>query len=457
MHKICQVHCRVIKSGFCLSPFVQTGLVNFYGKCEVIGCARKVFDEIPDRNLVAWSVMISGYSKVGMFGEALGLFREMQRAGVEPDEVTMVSVISACAAAGALDVGRWVHAYVDKKLIANDLELSTALVNMYARCGCIERAKEVFGAMPVKDTKAWSSMIVGLAIHGLAKEALDVFAKMEEAEVKPNHVTYIGVLSACAHGGLVSMGRKHWSTMIWHGVEPSMEHYGCMVDLFCRTNLIEEAHNFIKAMPISPNPVIWRTLLVGCKKNKILEKGQVAAYRLLELEPFNAENYILLSGLYASCSKWEEMSRTRREMKEIGIKAVPGCSSIEVNGLVHEFVMGDQAHPESKEIREVLRDIAKRVRGVGHEPEVLAVLHNVGDKDKESDLCEHSERLAIAFGMLKTRAPVVIRVVKNLRVCGDCHEVTKIVSRLYEREIVVRDRVRFHRFFNGACSCKDFW
>lgn len=173
----------MIKSGFCSSPFVQTGLVNFYGKCEVIGCARKVFDEIPERNLVAWSVMISGYSKVGMFGEALGLFREMQSAGVEPDEVTMVSVISACAAAGALDVGRWVHAYVDKKLIVNDLELSTALVNMYARCGCIERAKDVFGAMPVKDTKAWSSMIVGLAIHGLAEEALDVFAKMEEAKV----------------------------------------------------------------------------------------------------------------------------------------------------------------------------------------------------------------------------------------------------------------------------------
>lgn len=276
-------------------------------------------------------------------------------------------------------------------------------------------------------------------------------------QVKPNHVTYIGVLSACAHGGLVSMGQKHWSTMLWHGIEPSMEHYGCMVDLFCRTNLIEEAHNFIETMPISPNPVIWRTLLVGCKKNKILDKGQVAASHLLELEPFNAENYILLSGLYASCSKWEEMSRTRREMKEIGIKAVPGCSSIEINGLVHEFVMGDQAHPESKEIREVLRDIAKRVHGVGHKPGVSAVLHNVGDEDKKSDLCEHSERLAIAFGMLKTRAPVVIRVVKNLRVCQDCHEVTKIVSRLYEREIMVRDRVRFHRFVNGACSCKDFW
>lgn len=179
-----QVHANVLKSGFGSSPFVETALVNFYAKCEDIVLASKVFDEITDRNLVAWSTMISGYARIGLVNEALGLFRDMQKAGVVPDEVTMVSVISACAASGALDTGKWMHAYINKQLIETDLELSTALVNMYAKCGCIERAKEVFDAMPVKDTKAWSSMIVGLAINGLAEDALEEFFRMEEAKVK---------------------------------------------------------------------------------------------------------------------------------------------------------------------------------------------------------------------------------------------------------------------------------
>lgn len=178
-----QVHTRVLRSGFGSNPFVQTALVNFYAKCEQIGLAKMTFDEIPERNSVAWSTMISGYTKVGLFNEALGLFREMQKAGVEPDEVTLVSMISACAGAGALDIGRWFHAYMEKQMIDTDLELSTALVNMYARCGCIERAKEVFHEMPVKDTKVWSTMIVGLAVHGLSEDALEAFARMEEAKV----------------------------------------------------------------------------------------------------------------------------------------------------------------------------------------------------------------------------------------------------------------------------------
>lgn len=432
-------------------------MVNFYAKCEEIKFARNVFDEIPVRNVIAWSSMISGYSRVEMFNEALSLFREMQKAGVVPDEVTMVSVISACAASGALDVGRWVHSYIDKKLIKKDLELSTALINMYAKCGCVEKAKQVFDTMPVRDAKAWSSMIVGFAIHGHAKNALEAFSFMEEAKVQPNHVTFVGVLSACAHGGLVGDGRKYWSRMLESGVEPSMEHYGCMVDLLCRANLIEDAYAFVETMPINPNPVIWRTLLVGCKRNKILEKGEVVAERLLELEPLNAENYILLSSMYASCSQWMKMSLVRKQVKDKGIKAVPGCTSIEVDGIVHEFVRGDWSHPESKEIEEVLRDISERVRDSAHEPWISAVLHNVGNEEKENDLCEHSERLAIAYGLLKTKAPVVIRIVKNLRACGDCHEVTKIISKLYKREIIVRDRVRFHKFVNGSCSCGDFW
>ncbi|KAL8467512.1 hypothetical protein ACS0TY_030948 [Phlomoides rotata] len=432
-----QVHKHVIVSGLGENVFVKTSLLNFYAKCREVEMGRQVFDEMSERNVVAWSAMIGGYAKFGMVNEALEMFREMQRGGVEPDEVTMVSVISACAMTGALDLGKWLHTFIDKKGINKDLEVNTALVNMYAKCGCIEKAHEVFDAMPVKDAKAWSSMIVGFAIHGLAKDALDTFEKMGEAQVEPNLVTLIGVLSACAHGGLVSEGRKYWSSMIECGIEPSMEHYGCMVDLFCRTSRTEEAFLFVANMPLAPNPAIWRTLLISCKKNKMLERGEIVAEQLLQLEPLNAENYILLSSMYASASDWVKMSVVRRQMKERGIKAVPGCSSIEIDGQVHEFVMGRWSHPEAIGIREVIYEVSKRVQENGHEPWIVSVLQNVGDGEKQDALWEHSERLAIAYGLLKTKAPAVIKIVKNLRACIDCHEILSKLQNMFRRWISV--------------------
>ncbi|XVF56128.1 hypothetical protein PTKIN_Ptkin06aG0092100 [Pterospermum kingtungense] len=452
-----QVHARVVRSGFASNQFVQTGLLNFYAKCEDIGLAEKMFDEIPERNLIAWSTMISGYAMMGLVNDAFSAFQEMQIQGVVPDKVTMVSVISACAAAGALNIGMWIHVYIEKQAIEIDIMLSTALINMYAKCGYIEKAKEIFEKMPVKDQKAWSSMIVGYAINGLAEEALEAFSQMQESEVKPSHVTFLGVLAACSHSGLVSEGRKYWSSMIESGTEPSIEHYGCMVDLLCRACLVDEAYDFVQTMPFFPNPVIWRTLLIGCQKNKMLHKGEIAGEQLLALEPLNTENYILLSNFYASVSQWEKMSHVRKMMKEKGMKGVPGCTSIEIDGFVHEFVMGDWYHPEAKEIRQVLKDISERVTDSGHQPHISDVLHNVADEEKGTYLCEHSERLAIGYGLLKTKAPVPIRIVKNLRVCSDCHEVTKIISKIYGREIIVRDRIRFHKFVNGTCSCMDFW
>ncbi|GMH20149.1 hypothetical protein Nepgr_021990 [Nepenthes gracilis] len=455
-----QVHSHALISGLLFSsPFVQTALLNFYGKCGEIGFAQQVFNEMSERNLVSWSTMVSGYVRNGLVNEAFCLFGEMQKLDIVPDEVTMVSLVSACAMSGALDIGGWVHAYVSKLGIRADIELGTALVNMYAKCGSIEKAKEVFDAMPVKDTKAWSSMIVGLAIHGLAGEALKAFSKMQETKVRPNHVTFLGVLSACAHGGLVSEGQKHWSAMLECGIEPSMELYGCMVNLFCRANLIEEAHKFTENMPIIPNPIIWRTLLMGCKRSKtLMGKAETFVERLLELEPLNDGNYILVCNLYASQSRWEKVKEVRKKMKERNIDVImPGKSSIEIDGFVYEFVMGDWSHPEARAIREAVREMCEKVAAAGHKPDISSVLHDMVEEEKEKALLEHSERLAIALGLIKIKAPAVIRVVKNLRVCEDCHEVTKLVSRLYEREIIVRDRVRFHRFVNGACSCLDYW
>ncbi|KAJ9565388.1 hypothetical protein OSB04_001354 [Centaurea solstitialis] len=452
-----QVHSCVIRRGFSSNSHLQSSLVGFYTKCEEIVLARKVFDEMPERNTIAWSSMISGYAKLDMFSHALDSFVNMQKAGVGPDEVTMASVISACAGLGAPAVGQWAHAYVKKRRIVMDTKLSTALVNMYAKCGCIEKAKQVFDEMPSKDSRAWSSMIIGFAVHGHADDVFSLFAEMEESQVKPNEVAFLGVLLVCVHGQLVSEGRRTWASMLESGIEPSVEHYSCMVDLFCRANLFEEAYKFIGNMPIDPDPAIWRTFLVACKRTKDTVRGEVVGRQLLESEPTNPENYALISSFYAACSEWSKMGDVRKRMHDKGMKTVPGCSSIEVDGFVNEFVLGDWSHPELNGIREVLSDISRRVNSLGYRPDLSGILHNVEDEVKKEGLCEHSERLAIAYGMMKTKAPVVIRVVKNLRVCDDCHEVTKIISAIYEREIVVRDRVRFHRFVGGACSCNDIW
>ncbi|TVU36586.1 hypothetical protein EJB05_18524, partial [Eragrostis curvula] len=398
-----QLHAQAFHHGLEPSPYVQTGLLNLYAKCEEVALARTVFDGMAgDRNLVAWSAMIGGYSRVGMVNEALGLFREMQAAGVEPDEVTMVSVISACAKAGALDLGRWVHAYIDRKGITVDLELSTALIDMYAKCGLIGRAREVFDAMVERDTKAWSAMIVGLAIHGLVEDALELFSRMLALKVKPNNVTFIGVLSACAHSGLVDDGRRYWSTMQDLGIKPLMENYGCMVDLLCRSGLLDDAYSFVTGMPIAPNSIIWRTLLVASKSSNRTEIVESASKKLLELEPLNPENYVLLSNLYASSSQWERVSYMRKKMRDNNVTVVAGCSSIEINGYLHKFVVSDDSHPEIKEIRLVLREIADRVRRAGHKPWTAAVLHDVGEEEKEVALCEHSERDLVRPVTLKT-------------------------------------------------------
>ncbi|RWW19590.1 hypothetical protein GW17_00016331 [Ensete ventricosum] len=465
MRTLRQIHAHFLKSPLGSSSYALSKILAFSALSASgdIAYARRLFAQFPNPNVFSWNSMIRGCSLVPeQSKEPISLYKRMLRSGfAHPNSFTVAfvlkAVISACAKAGALDLGRWVHAFIDRKGIELDLELSTALIDMYAKCGAIEKAREVFDGMDVRDPMAWSSMIVGLAIHGHVKDALELFTAMLDSQVKPNHVTFIGVLSACAHSGLVSDGRRYWSTMQELGVAPLMEHYGCMVDLLCRAGRLEEAYTFVNDMPIVPNSVIWRTLLVGCKNSRTFDEAETAAEQLLQLEPLNAENYVLLSNLYASRCQWDKVRQMRKKMKDHGVKVVPGGSSTEIDGFVHEFTVADDTHPEIKEIREMLRDIAERVRRAGHEPWTSAVLHDVVEVEKQSALCEHSERLAIAYGMLKTEAPVVIRVVKNLRVCGDCHEVTKIISQIYDREIIVRDRVRFHRFVNGTCSCSDFW
>ncbi|KAK9914140.1 hypothetical protein M0R45_037934 [Rubus argutus] len=366
-------HAQVVKFGLDFDVYVQNSLMNMYSVCGYLSCARKVFDEMPERDVVSWNSMIKGYLRSGnldeamdVFGkmnqrsiftwnsiitgfvqggrpkEALELFHEMQVAVsdmVRPDKITIASVLAACAHLGAIDNGIWVHGYLRRSGLESDVVIGTALVDMYGKCGCVEKAYEVFNEMPKKDTLAWTAMISVFALHGFGNEAFDLFKQMETTGVKPNHVTFVGLLSACAHSGLVEKGRWCFDVMKRvYFIEPQLYHYACMVDILGRAGLIEEAERLIRSMPMKPDVFVWGALLGGCQLHGKVEIGERVACNLIDMEPLNHAFYVNLCDIYAKAGRFNDVKRIKSLMKEKGIKKeVPGCSMIEVDGVVLEF------------------------------------------------------------------------------------------------------------------------
>ncbi|KAJ8623774.1 hypothetical protein MRB53_032304 [Persea americana] len=452
------LHGYMLRNGFELSFVLATALVDMYGKCGAIESARTVFDAMDERDVMSWTVLISGYTMAGRFDQAFELFVQMRDAKIKPNKVTMVNLLSLCAETGALDHGKWVHSFIDKEGIECDVVLATALVDMYAKCGDIDGSCGAFTRAPNKDVCIWNAMMGGLAMHGHAKEVLDLFSELERTRLQPNDVTFISVLHACSHAGLVEDGSRYFSRMVGEfGLVPKVEHYGCMVDLLGRAGLLNEAYETIKNMPIEPNIIVWGALLAACKLHRNVELAEIAVKQLLELEPQNCGYNVLMSNIYATANRWNDVADVRKSIKETRVKKAPGLSSIEVNGAMHKFVMGDCLHPKTKEIHEMLAEMNKKLRQAGYVANTAAVLINVDEEEKETALTYHSEKLAMAFGLISTAPNSPIRVVKNLRVCDDCHSVTKLLSKIYNRVIIVRDRNRFHHFRDGSCSCKDYW
>ncbi|KAL4644156.1 hypothetical protein ACB092_02G143600 [Castanea dentata] len=452
------LHSQVLKMGLDYETHVVNGLIKLYTTCGRVDEAHDLFDEMPERDLVSWSTMVSGYVQNGCSNEALLLFKQMQAQNVKADEFTLASVVGACGDMGALDLGKWVHSYIDKESIDIDIVLGTSLVDMYSKCGSLDNAIRVFEGMSKRDVMAWSTMIGGCAIHGFGEKALKVFHAMKGTNVRPNSVTFTSVLCACSHSGLVEEGCQYFNSMsLEYGITPQIEHYGCMVDLFCRAGLVLRAHKFIQKMPIKPNAVLWRTLLGACKTHGYKELSESITREVLELEPHSAENYVLVSNVYASLGRWSSVSKVRSQMKHKKAKKQHGWSSIEMGFVVHQFVMGDELHPEIRQIYPMLDQMAKKLKQEGHVATTIDVLHDIDEEEKEHALGFHSERLAIAYGLLRLSKDSPIRIVKNLRVCADCHSVIKLISSVYKRDIIVRDRIRFHHFREGKCSCNDYW
>ncbi|GKA72028.1 pentatricopeptide repeat-containing protein [Tanacetum coccineum] len=453
-----QIHNHAVKSGLVSVNCVGNSLISMYARSGSMEDAQKAFEILLEKNLISYNAIVDGYVKNTSSDDAFKMFNKVEETKTGVDSFTFASLLSAAASLGAVGKGEEIHARLVKAGLDSIQRVCNSLISMYSRCGDIEAAARVFDKMKERNVISWTSIITGYAKHGLAKSALEKFDQMLKAGVKPNEVTYIAVLSACSHVGMVDEGLKHFSSMYSeHKITPKMEHYACVVDLLGRSGSLDKAVEFIKSMPLKADALVWRTLLGACQVHGNTELGKLCAEMITEQDPDDPSAYILLSNLYASKGQWEKVVKIRKTMKERNLIKEAGCSWIEAENQSHKFYVGDTFHPRAHEIYKELDQLVTDIKKLGYVPDTDFVLHELDEKEKEQYLVQHSEKIAVAFGLISTSKTKPIRVFKNLRVCGDCHTAMKYISVARGREIVVRDSNRFHHFKNGSCSCNDYW
>lgn len=451
------IHGFIQRNGLERDSFISISLISFYIQCGNVSSARMLFNMLEDVDSVSWNAMISGYTQNGMPDESLDLFRQMQRYGHEPSLVSITSAFMACARLSALRLGKETHCFALKAGFAGDAFVGSSVIDMYAKCGSIDQARSVFDRLHDRDGVSWNVMITGYGVHGRAAEATELLAEMQEEGMKPDEFTYIGILMACSHSGLVEEGLEYFKQMRAKGVAPKLEHYACAADLLGRAGRLKDAFELIKGMPEKPDARIWSSLLSSCRIHGDVTLGETVVDRLLELEPHKVEHYVLASNLFASSGRWDDVRRVRKMVKENGLRKDPGCSWVDLRGKVYCFVAGDEQNPEGGEIYRTWAILEEKISQMGYVPDTESVLHEVDEVERLKMLRGHSEKQAIVFGLLNTSEAVKIRLFKNIRMCRDCHNATKLISKVVGREIVVRDNKRFHHFGDGLCSCRDYW
>lgn len=464
-----ETHCYTIKRVLSADGshpdnlMVINALIDMYAKCKSVNVARVMFDAIAPKNrdVATWTVMIGGYSQHGEANDALALFPQMfqQDKIVKPNAFTLSCALMACARLAALRFGRQIHAYV----LRNQYEMlipfvANCLIDMYSRSGDIDTARVVFDNLKQRNVVSWTSLMTGYGMHGLGDKAHWAFDQMRKGGLAPDGVTFLVMLYACSHSGMVDQGLKYFDSMSKEfGISARAEHYACIVDLLGRANRLDEAVELIEGMPMEPTPIIWVALLNGCRIHANVELGELAANRLLELESEKDGSYTLLSNIYANAGRWKDVARIRSLMKHTGVKKRPGCSWVQGKEGTATFFVGDRTHPQSQKIYEILAGLVQRIKAMGYVPQTSFALHDVDDEEKGDLLFEHSEKLALAYGILTTAPGTPIRITKNLRICGDCHSAITFISMIINHEIILRDSNRFHHFKEGSCSCKGYW
>ncbi|XP_054787085.1 pentatricopeptide repeat-containing protein At4g14050, mitochondrial isoform X2 [Prosopis cineraria] len=431
-----QVHARFLLSPFWEDDVVKSSLVDMYAKS-----------------------LISGLIQSGNEVDGLRFFIEMRKDGIDiVDPLVLSSVVGACANLAVMELGKQIHGLVITLGYESCLFISNALVDMYAKCSDLLAAKDIFYKLCKKDVISWTSIIVGAAQHGQAEEALALYDEMVLAGFKPNEVTFVGLIYACGNVGLVDKGRSLFRSMVEdYNITPSLKHYTCLLDLYSRSGYLEEAENIIETMPFKPDEPTWAALLSACKSHGKTQMAIRIADHLSNTKLEDPSTYILLSNIYAGAGMWEGVSKARESMAMMEVKKEPGYSSVDLGKESHVFYAGETCHPLKDEILGLMRKIDAEMRRRGYVPDTSSVLHDMDQQEKERQLFWHSERLAVAYGLLKAVPGTIIRIVKNLRVCGDCHTVLKLISTIASREIYVRDAKRYHHFRDGKCSCNDFW
>ncbi|KAG8377411.1 hypothetical protein BUALT_Bualt08G0030200 [Buddleja alternifolia] len=463
-----QIHSLTIKLGYGSDLPVTNSIMYLYLKSGYISEAKKIFDGMNTISLVTWNAMIAGHAEMTSVAEdglsahlcgieALKIFQRMKKSGLKPDLYTFSSVLTVCSSLVALEQGEQIHAQTIKTGFLSDVVVGTALVNMYNKCGSIDRATKAFVEMSIRTLISWTSMITAFAQHGLSQQALQLFEDMRFVGVRPNKITFVGVLSACSQAGMVDEALAYYEMMKnEYKINPVMDHHACLIDMFVRLGRIDEAFEFIKKSDLTPNEFIWSILIAGCRSQGKLELGFYAAEQLLQLKPKDSETYFLLLNMYFSAGRWKDVSRVRKMMRDEKVDKLTDWSWISIRDKVYTFKFGTKKHHPSDEVAKFLEDLVDRARTLGYNVDTNLEVVDEGKEEPTALAAPHSEKLAVAFGLLNTSKATHIRVIKSISMCRDCHNFIKIVSTLTSRTIIIRDSKRLHKFVNGKCSCGDF-
>lgn len=453
------IHGLIFKYGLCCQVASQTSLLSMYSKHGLVDDSLKVFERISNPNIVTWTAMIGCLVSNHREELALTMLRRMIHSSVTPNTFTLSTALRGCSALALFEQGKLIHGFSIKCGLNEDRFVGAALIDTYGKCGHVSMARSVFDCFSELDLVLVNAMIYGYAQNGIGTEAICLFERLLDASLEPNNVTYISVLSACSNAGLVEEARRVFSYITKnHRLGPSTDHYACMVDVLGRAGRLEEAEGLVTQSE-NPDKVLWRTLLGACKIHGELEMAKRAASKVLELDPTDDGTHVLLSNIYASLGEWDEVRRMKSAMREMGLKKDPAMTWVEVDGEMHTFMAGDCSHPKATDIIKELLRLIRETKELGYVPSTKYVLQEMEEIGKHESLYYHSEKLAVAFGVLSSsdRSSNCITIFKNLRVCGDCHNWIKLVSKVVGKEIIARDAKRFHHFKDGLCSCGDYW